>query len=373
MTVLEDHRLARIDPVVLGTRYPRTVGRNARLGSHGPGPDAAAVRLTTDTGATGWGLVDGPLDRALDGARALLGRSVGDLIDPDVGVTDEALVLDLALHDLAGHLLGVPVWRMLGGRGTSAEPAGAAVSCYDGAIYFDDLDPDDAPRGVAAVLAEVEHDRALGHRAFKLKIGRGSVWMPPDEGLARDVEVTRAVAAAHPDCRVLVDANDGYAPEGFLRYLDGVAGDVDLFWVEEPFAEHEEGLRVLREGLERHGATTLIADGEHDPDVGRVRALAEAGLLDVLLMDVLSYGFTPWRRLLRELEGGRVLASPHAWGLPVKTLYAAQLAAGAGGVLTVEGVPGETLGADTSAYRLEEGRLHLPEEPGFGIPLTASG
>jgi L-alanine-DL-glutamate epimerase-like enolase superfamily enzyme len=68
------------------------------------------------------------------------------------------------------------------------------------------------------------------------------------------------------------------------------------------------------------------------------------------------------------LDAG-VAASPHAWGDPLKTLYAAQIGAGLGNVLTVEVVPGTVMGVDTGGYRLDSGRLHVPTTPGFGIPL----
>ncbi|WP_020577569.1 enolase C-terminal domain-like protein [Actinopolymorpha alba] len=359
---LADHRIARIDSHVLRDHYPRTVGRNARLGSHGAGGSVPVAVVHTDTGATGWGIAAGDLQ----GTQGLVGRRVDDLLDPAVGTIEpQALPLDFALHDLAGQILGLPVHQLLGGRGETVVP------CYDGAIYFDDLDPADAPRGLDAVLANCRADHDLGFRAFKLKIGRGHRWMDADAGLRRDIEVTRAVRAAYPEAEILVDANDGYTGESFLGYLDEVA-DCGLFWVEEPFQETRADLRRLRAELTRRGSGTLIADGEAAPDVPFLLHLSEEGLLDVLLMDVMSYGISRWRRVMPVLEEVGVRASPHAWGQPLKTLYAAQLAAGLGNVLVVEGVPGHTEGVDGSAYQLLDGMLHVPDAPGFGLPLPAT-
>jgi L-alanine-DL-glutamate epimerase-like enolase superfamily enzyme len=254
---------------------------------------------------------------------------------------------------------------MLGGSGAPAVP------CYSGAIYFDDLDPGSAPRGIDGVLAACAEDVGAGHRGLKLKIGRGNRWMPPEEGFRRDVEVVRAVREAHPDLRVLVDMNDGYDPARTMRFLEETA-DCDLFWIEEPFAEHAAGLRELRAHRERVGSEVLVADGEFEPDVTEVLDLAADGLLDVLLMDVLAFGLTAWRALMPTVRELGVHASPHAWGHPVKTLYTAQLAAGLGGVPVVEAVPGTTEGVDASAYRLEDGLLHLPQAPGMGLELTAT-
>jgi D-galactarolactone cycloisomerase len=358
--------MTRSDPTITGvqllelpTRYPRTIGRNARLGSHGSGGTSTVAVITTDTGASGWGLVEGHPDPIT----TIVGRPLSELIDAASGVRDDDhLRFDIALHDLLGVVEQRPVWDLLGGNGDRI------VEVYDGAIYFDDLDPEDLPRGLPAVLGNCRSDADLGFRSFKLKIGRGNRWMSRADGDARDVEVTRAVREAWPDARILVDANDGYDLDGFSRYLDAVA-DVGLYWVEEPFADDADDLAGLRRHLDLVSPATLIADGEFHPDVESLLPIAAGGHLDVLLMDVMSYGLTPWRRVMPRLLEAGVVASPHAWGRPLKTLYAAQLAAGLGNVAVVEGVPGRTEGVDTSAYAFSEGRLTLPERPGFGLPL----
>jgi len=368
VSVLYDERLERIESFRVRSRYPRRIGRNARLLDHGTVVVEAAAILRTKSGATGWGL----LASELETGHGLIGRRIGDLFDPQIGVVDgAALPLDAALHDLAGVILGVPVHELLGSRGRPRVP------CYDGAVYHADLDPPERPAGVEAVLACCFDDYALGFRAFKLKIGRGYRWLATDAGRRRDVEVTRAVRQRFPDCTILVDANDGYTADGFAAYLDAVL-DCDLYWIEEPFPENEPDLVALRSSLTAAGARTLIADGEApiaegDDQVSierRVLALAEHGLVDVVLFDVLEYGITAWRRLMPRLAELGVEASPHAWGSPLKTFYASQLAAGLGNVPTVEGVPGVTDGVDTSAYRLEDGFLSLPASSGFGLALT---
>lgn len=356
----DDPVLTSVELLALPTRYPRTVGRNAQLGSHGSGGTTTAAVLRTDRGPVGWGLVE---QVPADGGRSVVGQPLSELVDPARGVRRDAdLWLDVALHDLLGQVEDVPVHALLGGRG------GTTAEVYDGAIYFDDLDPAADPRGVRAVLKNCRADAALGHRAFKLKIGRGHRWMSRAEGDARDVEVTRRVREAWPDAKILVDANDGYDLEGICRYLDAVA-DAGLYWVEEPFPDHPDDLAALRRHLDATSPSTLVAEGETDPDVAALLPVAGRGDVDVLLMDVISYGITRWRRLASELVRLGVQASPHAWGRPLKTLYAAQLAAGLGQVPVVEGVPGVTEGVDTSAYTFADGRLSVPDRPGFGLPV----
>lgn len=357
---LSDPTVTEVRIVELQAHYPRVVGRNARLGSHGGGPTARAAVIETDSGAVGWGLFEG----SPGAAEAIVGQQLSELIDPARGVRHhDNRWLDVALHDLLGVVEDRPVWDLLGACGAVTMPV------YCGAIYFDDLDPDDLPRGLPAVLDNCRADARLGYRDFKLKIGRGNRWLPRTDGDARDIAVTHAVREAWPESRILVDANDGYDVDGFCRYLNAVA-DVGLYWVEEPFPDSGDDLARLRTHLDEVSPTTLIADGEFEPDVETLLGIAAGGALDVLLMDVMSYGVTPWRTVLPRIPAG-VRTSPHAWGQPLKTLYAAQLAAGLGRVDVVEGVPGVTDGVDTSAYRFVDGHLTVPDRPGFGVPVPA--
>ena len=64
-----DH-IALIEKVVLHGKRPRSIGRNARIGVHGPGVKDSVVRIHTESGAIGIGV--SPLDR--HGAVQLLGK-----------------------------------------------------------------------------------------------------------------------------------------------------------------------------------------------------------------------------------------------------------------------------------------------------------
>ena len=170
---------------------------------------------------------------------------------------------------------------------------------------------------------------------LKLKIGRGNKWMPRAAGDRRDIEVTRAVRERFPDCKILVDANDGYSVEGFINYLTAVA-DCNLFWIEEPFDEHREGLKRLKEHMSKVGCKAYIADGEgrtgSAPEilrwgeytqefVDRFFSLAAEKLIDVCIFDIGTLGYTRWRRAMPVLEKAGILAVPHLWGCTPKPFY----------------------------------------------------
>ena len=348
---LSRHVIRSVTTAEIGYRYLRPVGRNSFRGEHGSGGTTTVYVVETDRGAIGWGL---PLHQGDPGP--LVGRNLAELIDPDRGVIEPAAeFLDYPLHDLAARILEVPVYAMLGSAGTPE------VRCYSGGIYFDDLEC-----GIEAIRANLQQDHEAGFRDFKLKVGRGYRWMDSEAGLARDIEVTRLARELYPDADILVDANDGFTVNTLLAYLEAVE-DCRLYWLEEPFAERWEDFQFLRKRLGTAG--TKIADGEFDPDEEYILRLAQEGLLDVALMDVTGHGLTAWRRTMPRLVEASTEASPHAWGLPIKTLYAAHLAAGLGNIPIIEGVPGHTEGTDGDGYTLADGYVSLSDQPGFGIKL----
>lgn len=344
-------------------QYPRFVGKNARLDVHGYGPRIGICTLTTDKGAKGWASLRGGRGEAQRLVSALVGKKLSDVFHVDTGITDDRyLPFDIALHDLAGVALNKPVYALLG----RDQPF--TTKYYSGMIYFDDLEPTHAPGGIDKVLANCRYDYDYGYRQFKLKIGRGHRWMTQKEGLARDIEVTRQVAAAFPDCDILVDGNNGFTINEFTAYLEGI-GDTPLFWIEEPFHETVEDYRKLRDWMAKSNVRSLLAEGEADPDPALLDELMQQQLMDVHISDIEGLGFTNWRKLMPKLVDYNVQASPHAWGSLLKSYYTAHLAGGLGNTVTIEGVTSTSDDVDLSGYQIKDGNLIPPDAPGFGLTL----
>lgn len=361
---LSQHRIAVIRFKKFRARYPRLHGKNAVKTYHGFGGSVRVAQLVTDQGATGWGALCGGLSAAQSALALATGRRVSDLFAPESGILDDRLFpFDIALHDLAGVILNVSVARMI-------NPAAAPFArIYDGAIYMNDIVPEEKPQGIDAILRDCAEDWALGHRMFKIKIGRGHRWMEHDAGMERDVEILRRVHAQYPGASLMVDANNGYSVEDALLFLRRIEG-IPLYWFEEPFAEDEKNDAVLHRFLDQNRPGTLIADGESEPDIPQLLHLASQGLVDVLQPDVCGFGFTAWRRLMPQIVANGYLASPHAWGDVVKTYYCAHLAAAyPHHIPCVEAVLGCSEGVDDSAYSLSESMLTVPDRPGFGMEL----
>ncbi|MEQ9443172.1 MAG: enolase C-terminal domain-like protein [Cyclobacteriaceae bacterium] len=361
---LNQHTIKEITFSEISLKWPRQVGKNARLDVHGHGPSARICQLTTDQGASGWGHAPYANSEIAALKARLLNQRVGDCLSVEQGILNESLrVFDLPLHDLAGIILNKPVYQLLGAK------APFLTKCYSGMIYFDELEPENQSKGLDTILEECQWDYDYGYRQFKLKIGRGQQWMPQQKGLQRDIEVTRLVAEHFPDCDILVDANDGYSVAGFIQYLEGVQG-IPLFWVEEPFPETRANCAKLKEWMQANGfESTYLADGEFEPDIPFVKSLAREQLIDVCLFDIVGYGFTPWRKLMPELQSTQTLASPHAWGTLLKSYYIAHLAGGLGNTCTVEGATCLSDQIDFGDYQMKDGQLIPSPQPGFGMTL----
>jgi L-alanine-DL-glutamate epimerase-like enolase superfamily enzyme len=235
-------------------------------------------------------------------------------------------------------------------------------------IYFDDLEPASNPAGPDKILEECKWDYDYGYRQFKLKIGRGNKWMEKEKGLQRDIEVTKLVHNAFPDCDILVDGNNGFTINEFLRYMEGIDG-ISLFWIEEPFHETVEDYAKLYSWLRAHNLNPLLADGEAKPDETVLKQLGSQKIINVYLHDIASLGFTRWIKFIKEIDRMGLLSSPHAWGSAIKTNYIAHLAGAFGTTATIEGVTCTSDDVDLTDYKLKKGKLIPSSKAGFGMDL----
>ena len=360
---LSYNRISDIKFTTVKLSYPRQVGKNSQLDIHGWGPVSGVHIIYTDKGASGWGMNRGSEKQLSERFISIKGKPVGDLIVPVSGVTSpEYEGFDFSLYDLAGKILGKPVYQLLGKRKPETHP------CYSGMIYFDDLEPASAPAGPDKILEECRFDYNYGYRQFKLKIGRGNKWMEKEQGLRRDIEITKLVKSNFPDCDILVDGNNGFTAAEFIKYLEAING-IRLFWIEEPFHETIDDYVRLDAWLKSNNLEPLLADGEARPDEEVLRQLGHRKILDVFLQDIVSLGFTRWIKFIKEIGGMGLLASPHAWGSAIKTNYIAQLCGAFRNVATIEGVTCSSEDVDMTDYKLKKGRLIPSGKPGFGMDL----
>ncbi len=356
-------RIVRIEWAVVEGKRPISLGKNARLSAHGAVVGVPLCRLTTDDGLVGVG----PSRLDIDVGYEALGLPVSRMFGED-GTRARWLSLDYALWDLAGHRAGAPVYQLasdqLGER--QCAPGTPVVDCYDTSFYFEDLEPSAQEPQRLAARAAASYER--GHRAFKVKVGRGGRWMGPAEGMDRDVAVMKAVRGAiGQECTLLADANNGYTLNGAREFLVRTA-EAHIGWLEEPFGEDRILLADLREWVAHEGLNVLLADCESaTPE--EAYELASSGVIDVVQCDVLEAGFTRWLSLGPALDGVGVASAPHHFGLYLGNYVPGHLASVVENLRYIEWDEASVPGVSLPGYHFSNGRLRVSDLPGFGIEL----
>jgi L-alanine-DL-glutamate epimerase-like enolase superfamily enzyme len=356
--------ITRLEWARLEGQRPRHAGSNARIGAHGLAVRPPILRLTLDDGSSGFG----PSNLTREQGTALLGQPLNALFAPAIGALGPGLAADFPLWDLAGRRAGQPVYALAATASGATVRSPFRVQCYDTSLYFDDLHLASQEEAAALIASEAREGYERGHRAFKIKVGRGARHLPLEEGTQRDIAIIRAVRdAVGPAAPLLIDANNGYNLNLAKRVLSETAA-CRLYWLEEPFHEDAVLYRDLKEWLAKEGLPILIADGEGQASPS-LPAWAKDGLIDVVQYDILGHGFTRWLATGRQLDAIGVHSAPHHYGGHVGNYTSGHLAAALRHFAMVEWDEAATLGLDASAYTLDDGQVTLPDAPGFGLNL----
>ncbi len=356
--------IARLEWGALEGRRPRAAGSNARLGAHGDRVRVPLLRITTQSGASGFSVCHAGPERA----SVLLGRSLSDLFTESGVVREEWLPFEFPLWDLAGRLAGRPVYALAAEAAGLPAPTDLRVPCYDTSLYLDDLHLASDDEAAALLASEAAEGHALGHRAFKIKVGRGARWMPPEAGTRRDIAVIRAVrAAAGPNAALMLDANNGWNLN-LTKFVLAETADCNIYWMEEPFYEDAVLYRDLKDWLRAEGLTTLIADGEGEASPSLLRWASE-GLIDVVQYDVFGHGLTRWLSTGKRLDEWGARSAPHHYGGHLGNHVSCHLAPALRGFSFAEWDEATAPGLDTSGYALKDGAVSVPDAPGFGLSL----
>ncbi len=364
---MENPRVTRIEWARLEGRKPRAAGGNARLIGHSQTVRPPLARVTLEGSVSGFGWSSASREQAVE----LLGKRWDEVFSPDAGAHGPGAPFDYPLWDLAGQRAGAPVYALVG-RGAVADVATPfRARCYDTTLLIDDLHLASNEEAAALIAAEARDGYERGHRAFKIKIGRGARHLPLEEGMRRDVAVVQAVReAAGPDAPIMLDVNNGFNLNLAKRILEETA-DCHIFWLEEPFHEDTVLYQELKEWLASRGLGVLIADGEGQASPSLLQWTRDK-LIDVVQYDIYGYGFSRWLALGKQLDEWGARSAPHHYGGHYGNYVSGHLAAAVRGFTYVEWDEAATPGLDTSAYAIEEGWVRLPETPGFGLALEES-
>ena len=274
--------------------------------------------------------------------------------------------LDMALWDIRGQALGVPIWQLLGG---AAQPH---VTPYASLLPTGHTRKEQH----ASLLDKVRRAQKLGYQAAKLEI----CWSGPYShgGLQeRDETIIEMVASARegagPEMTLMVDVAYAWSDaKRALRVLKALE-PYDLFFLETPIdIDDLEGHAFLHEH-----SPIRIAAGEWQNTHFEFLDLADRGKLDVLQPDVGRVGgFTEARKVCQIAADRGRLVVPHCWKSAIGIAASVHLAAATSCCPFVEFLPAELSESGLRTTLVTEeipalnGRIALPTRPGLGVTLN---
>jgi len=262
------------------------------------------------------------------------------------GLTISAISgIDMALWDLLGQSLGVPVAQLLGGACRDSMPAYASGGWAD----------------VARIGAQLKSYVERGFRAVKMRVG------VMDSNVAASVaRVAAARAELGAEIGLMVDAHGTWSVPEAKRFCAAVE-ECDLSWVEEPIsADNRRGTAEVRAGT-----TIPIAAGESEFTRFDFRDLIEIGAVDVLQPDLaICGGITEGMRIAALAATYQLALAPHIWGSALSFMAGLQLAFASPSATILE----FSLGANPLLRELveepivcENGSIAAPTRPGLGV------
>ncbi|MEM7566754.1 MAG: mandelate racemase/muconate lactonizing enzyme family protein [Pseudomonadota bacterium] len=246
--------------------------------------------------------------------------------------------LETALWDLNARALGVPLWRLLGGKLRDVVPAYAHTS------------------GVETARRLI----GLGYRTFKT----GGVATAQDKAAA-----LRAEFGSDIDLCVDLHGPPWLTPGDARRALRRME-DLDLLFAEEPVAPE---LAPAMADLRREGVP--LAAGERVAKLWDGARLVTEGYVDVVQPDTGRFGgLSQMRKLAAVAEAHGVTVAPHAGTLgPVAEFAALHLMATLPNALILERFGEDWPGRAkvvTASPELRDGGLVVPDAPGLGVDLV---
>ncbi len=265
--------------------------------------DAVIVKITAEGGLTGWGEAHhgrcpGAVAHLVNTTmrQLVVGEDANDINGIWKKVYDKQLAshgmgagaclalsgIDMALWDIRGKALNLPLYKLLGGR---SKP----IPAYAGGVSLGYQEP-------KSLAEEARPHIEAGYKAVKLRIG---------DTVARDVERIAAIRKAFgDDLVILTDANTGYDVDDVRAAMPALDAH-NIGWLEEPFPAHD--YKSYQQAA-RYGRTPLAA-GENHYTRFEFNRVIEDGAITILQPDLSKTGGIT--------EAVRIAALASSWKLPI--------------------------------------------------------
>src|SRR6185295_8864382 len=210
---------------------------------------------------------------------------------------------DVACWDLMAQSLGVPVWKLLGGKFHERVPA------YANGWYQTERNPGKIGALAAAVVAK-------GYRGLKLDpFGHASAELSAAERRTAIAILAAVREAVGPDVQIMLEMHGRFSSHTAAAVAK-LAEPYAPEWIEEPTPpENPVAYRSVR------AATHLpIATGERAHTMEDIRGFIEGGLVDIVQVDLTHFGgFLAMKKLAGWADAYNLTMAPHNVCGPVGT------------------------------------------------------
>lgn len=294
-------KITKVETFYLEHKIPRAAGCSTGMSDI---RNVLLVRLTTDEGLVGWGetapigglqaIIHSQYEAQLLGKDPLRHRAIWrELWQPNFGNGLAQAAVDMALHDLRGKAMGVPVAELLGGRQRDQVPVYVSCMNYHDGTEPEQLYPEDARRAVAR-----------GFKAMKMRIGR----LEPRREFKFIAAVREAVG---PNVKLMADGNSAYTFKQAVQ-VGRELERLGFYWFEEPMplhSGHYPAYAGLREKLD-----ISLAGGEVLDSRFCAYDILKRDIFDIIQPDAsLCGGLSECLFIAEMAEQFGTLCFPHCW------------------------------------------------------------
>jgi L-alanine-DL-glutamate epimerase-like enolase superfamily enzyme len=270
--------------------------------------------------------------------------------------------IEMALWDIAGQELGVPIWQLLGGR--YRDKIRVYNDCHAG--------DDETPEAYAAKAKEVE---ARGFSAIKFDIDPLPSRRDPynrcisNDHIAHYVEIVTAIREAlDSNTDLAIDAHWAYAPVDIIKVAQAFE-TLNLLWLEDPVpAENVAAMKKVKEA-----SRTPICTGENFYTRFGFRELIHSQAADIVSPDMAKAGgLAEGKRIAEMADLYYMPLAPHNICGPVGTFAMTHTCAAVPNFLALEFHHLDNAVWDNLVVEgplIEEGHIAVGEKPGLGVTL----
>lgn len=267
--------------------------------------------------------------------------------------------IDIALWDIFGKSVDLPVYRLLGGK------TNPRLWCYASSLRF---------RGLEVLKEEVAHYKEMGFTSMKMKVGKNPHDCRED---IRFAESLRKVAG--DDVMLSADVNCGYGDDVKTALQVGRALEaLNFYWLEEPLSpENVDGYAYLRQNLD-----IRIATGEGDFTRFNIAPFFKRDAIDIVQPSACRIGgISEAHKIADMAHAFHVAYAPHTGSSSaVAMTVGLHLATAAPNFLIYEHMQSDWSKEQRNPLRwdlcelpitsFKDGYLEIGEKPGLGIELN---